>query len=61
MDGLLLGGQASVAWAGEAWIASYAGGLVSGLKVNGASTKRAVPKAGDLVRVGKSEYRLVVG
>lgn len=60
VDGLLLGGLATVAWGGEEWAASFKG-LVSGLMVNGKRTKSSPLKPGDVLRVGKCEYRLVAG
>jgi len=61
VDGLLLGGKATVTWSGEAWTARFEGGLMSGLQVNGTRTREMALKAGDLLQVGKGKYRLVVG
>lgn len=60
VDGLLFGGFATVAWEGQAWTATFKG-LVAGLEVNGERTKAAALKTGDTIRIGKSEFRLVVG
>lgn len=58
-SGLLLGGQASVAWEDDGWVARW-NGAMSRMKHNGDGCKFARLREGDRLKVGGSEFKLEV-
>ena len=59
LAGFRLGGSASVVWNGKEYEV-YRAGFLPRLKINGASKKKSGLKNGDLLTLGKNQFRFVI-